>query len=128
MDAEVASQAQRLVLSMIDGNAQELRVESPVSVAQLQGEIMADVTVFGRTLLIGVLLAGAVLVAIVTLTDVLVRRADLGRRRALGATRDTIMTLVVLRTAIAALLGVVLGVTAGSVITSQLGRCRRSRS
>lgn len=44
--------------------------------------------------LLGVLGAGALLVAIVVLADVFVRRKDLGRRRALG----TIVALVIART------------------------------
>ena len=76
---------------------------------------------FGRTLLLGVLGGGALLVAIVTLADVLVRRKDLGRRRALGATRGAILFLVVLRTLAPALLGAALGVAAGLYATSRLG-------
>ncbi|AZQ76013.1 FtsX-like permease family protein [Flaviflexus ciconiae] len=119
-NADVADEAQIIVLGIIDGKAEELRVESPIGVAALQAQIMEDVTIFGRTLLVGVLLAGAVLVAIVTLTDVLVRRADLGRRRALGATRDTIIGLVVLRTVIAACIGVILGISVSAALTNRL--------
>lgn len=107
-------------MSIIDGKASELRIESPVGAAELQTQVMEDVTVFGRSLFIGVLLAGAVLVAIVTLTDVLVRRADLGRRRALGATRGTIISLVLLRSMIAALVGVIVGVGASAVLTNRM--------
>lgn len=118
--AEVAGEAQSIVMSIIDGKASELRIESPVGAAELQTQVMEDVTVFGRSLFIGVLLAGAVLVAIVTLTDVLVRRADLGRRRALGATRGTIISLVLLRSMIAALVGVIVGVGASAVLTNRM--------
>lgn len=119
-NADVADEAQIIALGIIDGKAEELRVESPIGVAALQAQIMEDVTIFGRTLPVGVLLAGAVLVAIVTLTDVLVRRADLGRRRALGATRDTIIGLVVLRTVIAACIGVILGISVSAALTNRL--------
>ncbi|MGO1666340.1 ABC transporter permease [Flaviflexus sp.] len=48
------------------------------------------------------------------------RRADLGGRRGLGATRMTIIALVVLRTAYAALIGAVLGVVMGGIITGRM--------
>ena len=49
------------------------------------------------------------------------RRADLGGRRGLGATRMTIIALVVLRTAYAALIGAVLGVVVmGGIITGRM--------
>lgn len=48
------------------------------------------------------------------------RRADLGGRRGLGATRMTIIALVVLRTAYAALVGAVLGVVIGAIVTGRM--------
>lgn len=48
------------------------------------------------------------------------RRADRGGRRGLGATRMTIIALVVLRTAYAALIGAVLGVVMGGIITGRM--------
>ena len=48
------------------------------------------------------------------------RRADLGGRRGLGATRMTIIALVVLRTAYAALIGAVLGLVMGGIITGRM--------
>ncbi|MGO0576457.1 FtsX-like permease family protein [Ornithinimicrobium panacihumi] len=121
-DAGVAQAAQGQVLALIDPPAPDsVTVTSPVSLAQLQEQVTGDLAVFGRTLLLGVLGGGALLVAIVTLADVLVRRKDLGRRRALGATRAGIITLVVLRTLAPALLGALLGVATGLYLTNRLG-------
>jgi putative ABC transport system permease protein len=100
--------------------ADMLRIESPLGLAELQQQVMGDMNVFGRSLLLGVLGGGALLVAVVTLADVLVRRADLGRRRALGATRATIISLVVGRTLIASLFGAAVGLTAGIILSSRL--------
>jgi len=50
-----------------------------------------------------------------------VRQRDLGRRRALGADRPTIITLVVTRTLIAATLGALAGTAAAVVITTSSG-------
>ena len=120
--AGVARAAQSQVLRLIDPPAPDsVAVTSPVSLAQLQEQVTGDLATFGRTLLLGVLGGGALLVAIVTLADVLVRRKDLGRRRALGATRGAIVTLVVLRTLAPAVLGAALGITTGLYATTRLG-------
>lgn len=120
--AEVAQVAQSQVLRLIDPPTLEaVAVTSPVSLAVLQGQVSGDLTAYGRTLLLGVLGAGAMLVAIVTFADVLVRRADLGRRRALGATRAIIVALVVLRTLVAALIGAAVGVGVGVWLSTQAG-------
>lgn len=121
-DAREAARAQSLVLGLIDArDIASLTITSPVSLAELQGQVTGDLGAFGRVLLLGVLGGGALLVAIVVLADVLVRRPDLGRRRALGATRSAILVLVVLRTALPALLGALLGSAVGITITHRLG-------
>lgn len=94
-------------------SAQDLAVESPASLAQLQQSVARELGGANRSLVLGMMGAGALLVAIIVLADVLVRRKDLGRRRALGATRATIIALVVTRTAIPALLGALAGTGIG---------------
>jgi putative ABC transport system permease protein len=93
----------------------DLAVQSATGLADLQAGIAGDLTVFSRQLLLLVLGSGALLTAVVVLADTLVRRADLGRRRALGASRAVIVALVVLRGLMAGLAGVVVG-TAGALI------------
>lgn len=113
-DANLAGSAQSAVLQLLDPPAPDhLTVQSPLSMAQLQDELAGDFTTFGRTMLLGVLAGGAFLVAIVVLADVLVRRKDLGRRRALGASRGVIIAMVVLRTAMPAMAGAAVGIAAG---------------
>ncbi|MDQ3527977.1 MAG: hypothetical protein M3424_08900, partial [Actinomycetota bacterium] len=108
-DSTAAQAAQSTVLTLIDPPSFDVVIQSPVGLAELQAEVAGDLTTFGRTFLLGVLGAGALLVAIVVLADVLVRRTDLGRRRALGATRATILSLVIARTLLPALLGAAIG-------------------
>ena len=120
--SEVAQAAQGQVLRLIaPPSPDKVSVISPVSLAQLTEEVSGDLATFGRTLLFGVLGGGAVLVAIIVLADVLVRRKDIGRRRALGSTRGAIVSLVVLRTLVPALLGAALGVALGLWTTNRLG-------
>ncbi len=112
--------AQALVLGVIaPAQADDLAVRSPTTLADLQGQIGADIGTFGRQLMLLVLGGGALLTAVVVLADVLVRRTDLGRRRALGATRGTVVALVVLRTAIAAVAGAIAGTTVGWLIAAR---------
>lgn len=96
--------------------ASDLRVQSPLSLAELQRQVRSDVSAFGRSLLLLVLGAGAALTGVVVLTDTLIRRTDIGRRRALGATRGTVVAIVTLRTALAAVAGIVLGVASGMLL------------
>ena len=113
-DSSVASAAQSAVIGLVaPPEFDSISIQSPVALAELQAEVAADLGTFGRTLLLGVLGAGALLVAIVVLADVLVRRKDLGRRRALGATRGAIVAMVIARTLLPALLGAGIGVGAG---------------
>lgn len=120
--AEVAGTTQGQVLQLIAASSpQDLRVTSPATLAEVQQAVGADLTTFSRSLLALVLSAGGVLMAIVVLADVLVRQRDLGRRRALGADRPTIITLVVARTLIAATLGALVGTTAAVAITTSSG-------
>lgn len=120
-DSSAASAAQSAVLGLVaPPEFDSISIQSPVALAELQAEVAADLGTFGRTLLLGVLGAGALLVAIVVLADVLVRRKDLGRRRALGATRGTIVAMVILRTLLPALLGAAIGTATGLWLADRL--------
>ncbi|MDR2620347.1 MAG: hypothetical protein LBC29_04435 [Propionibacteriaceae bacterium] len=115
--AAAAVLTQRLVLAIVSApKLEDLTVQSATALAALQGEIAGDFGLFGRQLLLLVLGAGALLTGVVVLADVLLRRADLGRRRALGATRRILIALVMLRALIAALFGVVLGSAASLIV------------
>lgn len=109
-DTQTVTATQQLTLGIIAApRPEDLTVQSATALATLQGEIAGDLGLFGRQLLLLVLGAGAVLTSVVVLADVLLRRADLGRRRALGATRRGLIALVMLRGLIAAAIGVSLG-------------------
>lgn len=121
-DATTVASTQPQVVSLIAPEAvDDLVVESPLGLAQLQSQVREDFGSFGRGLLIGVLGGGGLLVAIVVLSDVLIRRTDLGRRRALGASRGTVVVLVVGRTLIPAILGAVAGTTVGLTLVGRMG-------
>ncbi len=97
--------------------AEDLRIDAPTDLARIRGGVAAELGAYRRSLLLGLLSAGAALTALVVLADTLVRRRDLGRRRALGATRSTLVALVVARTAYAACAGAAIGSAAGLLLT-----------
>lgn len=116
-DTRAVPVVQRITLSLVAPPAPgDVVVRSAASLAALQQEVMGGLGVYGRQLVVLVLGAGAVLAGVVTLADVLLRRADLGRRRALGATRKALVALVILRVLFAALAGVVVGTVASLVV------------
>ncbi|MDO5634803.1 MAG: hypothetical protein Q4G34_08035 [Micrococcus sp.] len=119
-DAAHAPGLQSAVLDLLRAAPDQLQVSSPASLAALQAEVADDLGAFGRTLLVSVLAGGAVVMAAVVLADVLLSRKDVGRRRALGATRGVVVTVIALRTLAPVLVGVLAGVGVGVVMTARL--------
>ena len=103
-------------------DAGSVSVQSPLGLAELSQVVGTQLAGFGRNLLWLILGVGGLFVAAVVLADVLVRRRDLGRRRTLGATRGGLTALVVVRAGVCALVGVVIGVVAGWVVTARIGQ------
>lgn len=100
---------------------QGVQIESPTGIAQTAQDLNAQLSGFGRTLLLLILGAGGFFVAAVVLADVLVRRRDLGRRRTLGITRSDLVRLVAARALIAAVLGASAGCVAGGLANGFTG-------
>lgn len=100
---------------------QGVQIESPTAIAQTAQDLNAQMSGFGRTLLLLILGAGGFFVAAVVLADVLIRRRDLGRRRTLGITRTDLIGLVAARALLAAVLGALLGCVAGALVNQFTG-------
>lgn len=110
--AESREQARAMrasALAIIAGDPGVLQLAGPSAASERTEAITGQLTEFGRSLLLLILGAGAFLVAVVVLADVLIRRRDLGRRRTLGITRPDLIALVTLRTAVSATFGAALG-------------------
>lgn len=122
-NAEQAGIAQNAVIGLLGPlpDPASVAVQSPVAMAQLHDEVVGDLGAFGRSMLYGSLGVGALLVGIVVFADILVRRKDLGRRRALGATRSTIIWLMVLRTLLPAIIGAFAGTMSGILLAQRAG-------
>lgn len=92
-----------------------VRITSPVAGADTARELDARLAASARTQLFTILGAGLLFVGSVVLADVLIRARDLGRRRTLGISRLDLVLLVMVRTAIAAIAGAVVGCAAATI-------------
>lgn len=96
-------------------------VNSSEALASLRGSVQTQLGAFGNTLAAGVLILTGRLVALVQGSMVMLRRRDFGRRRALGATRSLIVTLILVQTVALAVLGVALGALASTIALTAAG-------
>lgn len=104
-------------------NVTSVAVETSETLADLRAAVAGELGRFSRQLVAIVLAAGLVLTALAVYGAVTSRRKDFGRRRALGASRPTIVTLVSLQTATAALAGALIGIiVTGTVLTQTSGQ------
>lgn len=92
-----------------------LEVESPDGAIALREVVAGDLGVASRQLMATVLTIGLVLVGLTMFGAVAGRRRDYGRSRALGASRSTVVVLVLVQTGIAAVLGATVGCLVGLV-------------
>ncbi len=121
--AAQADATQTAVLALLArSDPADLQVESPATLAQIQADVLGDLARYHRSLAALVLLAGALLVAVVALADVLVHRTEIGRRRALGAPRWALMGILVGRSLVAALAGATVGTLAAVAVVLRSGQ------
>ncbi len=94
----------------------KVTVQTSESLAQLRALIQGQLGGYSRGLVLALTALTGTLVAILLYGLVMMRRRDYGRRRALGATRGLIITLLIAQTGVLALIGIVIGL----IITSAL--------
>lgn len=114
-------QVQAAALTIIDADPSRVQVQAAAAAAGTSEDVSGVLQGSGRGLLLLIMGVGGFFVAVVVLSDVLVRRRDLGRRRTLGITRADLVVLVATRTACAAVLGAVVGSAAGVVAADVAG-------
>lgn len=100
-------------------NPGALTIEVPQGALDLRKAVAGELGSSARALMALVLGVGVAIVTVTMLGAVSSRRRDFGRRRALGATRSSLIALVLIHTAVAAVAGCLLGLTAG-LITVQI--------
>lgn len=121
--ARVADVTDAALLVLGVDNATSVAVETSETLAALRAAVAGELGRFSRQLVAIVLGAGLVLTALAVYGAVTSRRKDFGRRRALGASRPTIIALVALQTGVAAVSGAVIGtVITGVALTQTSGQ------
>ncbi len=88
---------------------QNLMIHSGRVAAQTALEASLLASAAGRSTFLLILGVGGLFVSIVVLSDVLIQRRDLGRRRALGCSRGLLVALVTARNTLAGSIGAALG-------------------
>jgi putative ABC transport system permease protein len=97
-----------------------LTVDTPDGAVELREVVSGDLGASARQTMLLVLGVGLVVVTLTTYGSTASRRAELGRRRALGATRSALVGVVVTQLAFAGVVGTALGVAAGLVVVRVL--------
>lgn len=93
-----------------------LTVETPRGAIALRDVIAGRLGAASRQLMALVMGVGAVIIAVTVLSAVVARRRDLGRRRALGATRSTLVATLLGQVAVGVVAGVAVGVGTGLAV------------
>lgn len=94
----------------------KVTVQTSEALAQLRTLIEGQLGSFSRGLVLALLGLTGTLVAILLYGLVMMRRKDFGRRRALGASRGLIITLLLTQTALLAFIGVAVGTGLSAVL------------
>lgn len=91
----------------------KLKVESSQQLADLRAVIGGELSLRSRSIILSVLAGSATAILMIAWSLALMRRRDFGRRRALGATRSMIVSLIVSQTFLLATVGALLGSVVG---------------
>lgn len=116
----VADVTDAALLLLGPDNPTSVAVETSETLADVRAAVAGDLGRFSRQLVALVLSAGLVLTALAVYGAVTSRRKDFGRRRALGASRPTIVTLVALQTGVSAAIGALVGTIGTAVVLTQI--------
>lgn len=104
------------VISVLDvADPTGVTIETSAELAELRGVVEGQLSGDAQTLTAAIFALAAALVAAVTTALVMMRRRDYGRRRALGASQRLIVGLVLLQSAVLAVIGSLLGAVASFV-------------
>lgn len=117
-EVETLSRAILAVVHVADRT--QLRIQTPAALIELRRLVDQELATSSRQMLLVVLGVGLLVVMVTLAGSVAQRRRDFGRRRALGATRSALVMLVLVQTAVAALVGVLLGTAIGVAAVSRI--------
>ncbi len=93
-----------------------LEIDAPQGAIALREVVSGDLGAASRQMMALTLGVGLVLVGVTMFGAVVARRREFGRRRALGATRSTVVVIVLLQSSVAAVSGALIGCTVGLLV------------
>jgi putative ABC transport system permease protein len=105
--------AEQAPLALSPGSPNEIVVSAPSGVSDLQKNVQGDISIVFIILSIVVLLAGGFGIANVTMLSVMERSAEIGLRRAVGATARQIAAQFIAESSVVGLLGGLIGSAVG---------------
>lgn len=119
--AQVTPLAQALtsVLAVADPTA--ITVTTAEQLAALQTDVDSQLGAFGAALVSGILTLTALLVAALMFGMVTLRRKDFGRRRALGASQELVLTLLLTQATLVGAIGAVGGAVVAIAVLASTG-------
>jgi putative ABC transport system permease protein len=94
-----------------DTQPDQVTIETSTQLAAIRAAVAGQLGTHARSTVLAILAVSALLVAVNLLALITMRRKDFGRRRALGATRGLIITLLLTQVTLLALTGATLGTT-----------------
>jgi putative ABC transport system permease protein len=116
---EVANLTTAVAMLLAPDDPTAIRFETSQALADVRAAVAGELGRYSRRLVLGALAAGLILITLAIYSSVTLRRQDFGRRRALGATRTTIITLVATHYLIVATIGTFTGITVATILTTR---------
>lgn len=110
------------VIRAVTGESDPARVSVQASpdLVEVQRVVSGDFGALSRQLGIVAVLAGLLVVSLSMVLSVTARRRDIGRRRALGATRSALLVLIIIQALLPATVGAALGTIGGGAAVLRL--------
>lgn len=115
---DTVDRVQNSIVAMSGVDPSTVRIESTKELEEIADVLRGEVGGFARSVAVAAVGISAVVAALIAFAAVQSRRVDFGRRRALGATRSTLVGLVVLQVAVPSTLGAVLGGLSGVALVN----------
>ena len=115
----VADVAHALTASVQSEDPKKVTIERPQGLNELRAAVAGELRKGAQELLVLVLGVGLALVSITMYGAIAARKRDFGRRRALGASRSSIVVLVLIQAGVAGAIGAITGCAAGLVLMAQ---------
>lgn len=114
-DAQQIAEVVAAIAALSGVPSDQLTFHTSDSLVELGNAASGTIGALGRQLSVGAIVVGALLCALTMTLSMLTRRRDIGRRRALGASRSAIVALALAEAALPTSAGILVGASGGLV-------------